>query len=149
MASSAFESPLWQWPDHLPSSAKIPEDATSPNHHHLEQDESAKHGDNTEPNTQKHYVPRTCRICLETILPTFHPLSEHLPGILQPAPKVEYVSSDPELGRLIRPCKCKGSSKYVHEGCLQAWRHADPSYGKRNYWECPTCRFKYRLERVK
>lgn len=43
---------------------------------------------------------------------------------------------------------CKGSSKYVHEGCLQAWRHADPSYGRRNYWQCPTCGFKYRLARL-
>ncbi|KAK1913554.1 hypothetical protein P3342_005491 [Pyrenophora teres f. teres] len=43
---------------------------------------------------------------------------------------------------------CKGSSKYVHEACLQAWRHADPSYGRRNYWQCPTCGFKYRLARL-
>lgn len=53
-----------------------------------------------------------------------------------------------ENGRLIRPCLCKGSAKYVHEGCLQAWRHADPSYGRRNYWQCPTCGFKYRLARL-
>ncbi|KAK8247257.1 hypothetical protein HDK90DRAFT_37293 [Phyllosticta capitalensis] len=95
---------------------------------------------------ERHYKPRTCRICLETVLPTFHPLSEHLPGIFQSAaPKVTYES---EEGRLISPCKCKGSSRYVHDGCLQGWRHADPSYGTRNYWQCPTCGFKYRLERM-
>jgi len=45
--------------------------------------------------------------------------------------------------------KCKGSSRYVHEGCLQSWRHADPSYGRKNYWECPTCKFRYQLDRLK
>ncbi|KAF3391266.1 hypothetical protein F1880_007511 [Penicillium rolfsii] len=63
-------------------------------------------------------------------------------------PRVVYESTDPELGRLLRPCKCKGSSRYVHEGCLQTWRHADPRYGRRNYWQCPTCGFQYRLERL-
>ena len=97
---------------------------------------------------RRHWPPRTCRICLETVNPTFHAPSENLPGILQPEPSVTYESSDPEAGRLLRPCKCKGSSKYVHEGCLQSWRHADPSYGTRNYWKCPTCGFQYRLERM-
>ncbi|KAJ6161060.1 Zinc finger RING-CH-type [Penicillium chermesinum] len=62
--------------------------------------------------------------------------------------RVVYESEDPDSGRLLRPCKCKGSSRYVHEGCLQTWRHADPRYGARNYWECPTCHFQYRLERL-
>ena len=94
------------------------------------------------------WPPRTCRICLETVLPTLNAQSTTIPGILNPTPPVTYTSEDPALGRLIRPCKCKGSSRYVHEGCLQAWRHADPDYGKRNYWQCPTCGFRYRLERM-
>lgn len=97
--------------------------------------------------SRRHWPPRTCRICLEVVQPTFSTPSEHLPESLQPAPSVSYVSEDPEAGRLLRPCKCKGSSKYVHEGCLQAWRHADPN-SKRNYWQCPTCAFRYRLERM-
>lgn len=97
----------------------------------------------------KHWLPRTCRICLETVVPTFHQPSESVPGILQPNPDVTYDSEDPASGRLLRPCKCKGSSKYVHEGCLQQWRHSDPGYGKRNYWQCPTCGFRYRLQRMK
>lgn len=91
---------------------------------------------------QSYYPPRVCRICLDTVLPTVQP-SEFLQK-----PRVVYESSDPELGRLLRPCKCKGSSRYVHEGCLQTWRHADPRYGRRNYWQCPTCGFQYRLERL-
>jgi hypothetical protein len=91
--------------------------------------------------------PRTCRICLEVVQPTFHPPEPSLPG-MPSSPRVTYDSEDPASGRLIRPCKCKGSSRYVHEACLQTWRHADPGYGRRNYWECPTCGFRYRLERM-
>jgi hypothetical protein len=91
-----------------------------------------------------HWPPRQCRICLETVQPTFNAGSDSLPGFLQ-SPNVVYQDDG---GRLIRPCNCKGSSKYVHDACLQAWRHADPSYGRRNYWQCPTCGFKYQLARL-
>ncbi|KAJ5953516.1 Zinc finger RING-CH-type [Penicillium verhagenii] len=91
---------------------------------------------------EQSYPPRVCRICLETVWPTFQP-SEFFQRS-----RLVYESSDPESGRLLRPCKCKGSSRYVHEGCLQSWRTANPSLGTRNYWECPTCRFQYRLERL-
>ncbi|KAL3457383.1 hypothetical protein BJX64DRAFT_268902 [Aspergillus heterothallicus] len=97
---------------------------------------------------KRHYPTRVCRICLESVPPTFVPPSEHVPGFLQREPRVVYESSDSDLGRLLRPCKCKGSSRYVHEGCLQTWRHSDPSYGRRHYWNCPTCGFQYRLERL-
>lgn len=91
-----------------------------------------------------HWPPRQCRICLETVQPTFNAGSDSLPGFLQ-SPNVVYQD---DSGRLIRPCMCKGSSKYVHDTCLQAWRHADPGYARRNYWQCPTCGFKYRLARL-
>jgi hypothetical protein len=35
----------------------------------------------------------------------------------------------------------------VHEECLSAWRRQDPLQ-KRNYWQCPTCRYKYHLQRL-
>lgn len=98
--------------------------------------------DAADPGAQQSYPPRVCRICLETVQPTFQP-SDFLQK-----PRVVYVSEDPESGHLLRPCKCKGSSRYVHEGCLQTWRHADPRYGRRNFWQCPTCGFQYRLERL-
>ncbi|MCJ1246312.1 hypothetical protein MMC30_003518 [Trapelia coarctata] len=78
------------------------------------------------PKPARSWPPRTCRICLETVLPTYHPASTSIPGLLQPTPSVTYESDDPAAGRLIRPY-----------------------YGKRNYWECPTCRFRYRLERMR
>lgn len=40
----------------------------------------------------------------------------------------------------------EGSQKYVHEDCLRAWRRA--SSAQRNLWECPTCKYQYRLERL-
>ena len=101
------------------------------------------------PEPAKSWPPRTCRICLETVHPTLNPPPESIPGILHPSPTVTYISEDPESGRLLRPCKCKGSSKYVHEGCLQQWRYADPGFAKRNYWQCPTCGFRYRLQRMR
>ncbi|KAG9229865.1 RING finger domain protein [Amylocarpus encephaloides] len=102
-----------------------------------------------EPESQRHYPTRQCRICLEEVDPSFEPAPEGVGSFFTPKPKVEYISADPESGRLIRPCKCRGSQQYVHEGCLQDWRHADPRYARRNFWECPTCKFKYRLERMK
>ena len=174
MASTGFSpSPLWHWPQDVPSAPSNPDNYTSSTmpggfgddsnafseRHYRGNSNPIPTGTSvpkptptsapkTTPKPEKHWPPRTCRICLETVMPTFHMPSESLPGILQSAPSVTYDSSDPESGRLLRPCKCKGSSKYVHEGCLQSWRHADPGYAKRNYWHCPTCGFQYRLERM-
>ncbi|KAI9735732.1 MAG: hypothetical protein M1818_006340 [Claussenomyces sp. TS43310] len=115
-----------------------------------EQAKETSHEQGSQPRPRRQYhSPRTCRICLEVVLPTFAPAEDGLSGMLHPNPRVSYVSQDPESGRLIRPCKCTGSQRYVHEGCLQAWRHADPAYGRRNFWECPTCKFRYRLERMR
>lgn len=137
--------PRWRWPASSSSNAPVNSGAEElPEHTHPAQNAGAPPPEAS----QRHYPPRVCRICLETVLPTLHPPAENLPGFLQGQPRVVYESEDPELGRLLRPCKCKGSSRYVHEGCLQSWRHADPGYGKRNYWHCPTCGFQYRLERL-
>lgn len=148
----------WQWPtdddpleeDHRQAPGSFG-DEEQDQEHPEEQEEQNEDADetNTRPQSQRHYPPRTCRICLEEVLPSFEPLSGRIPSLLHPTPSVKYVSSDPSSGRLIRPCKCSGSQKYVHEGCLQEWRHADPAYGRRNFWECPTCKFRYRLERMR
>lgn len=141
----------WSWPEEVRNrSAASPTDAgnsassSAPDPPDQAPNDASPPNEKSEP---KHYKPRTCRICLETVQPTYQPPSTHLPSYLQGSPNVTYVSE--EGGRLLRPCKCKGSQRHVHEGCLQEWRHADPSYGARNFWQCPTCGFKYRLERVK
>ena len=161
MASTGFNpNPHWHWPEDTSPPSVPPthhRDSPMPGTFHEEpssaQGNSQRHkssprGPKPTPKSRSHWPPRTCRICFETVNPTFHPPSENVPDMFQSAPSVTYDSPDPEAGRLLRPCKCKGSSKYVHEGCLQAWRHADPGYGKRNYWQCPTCGFRYRLERM-
>lgn len=93
------------------------------------------------------YGPRSCRICLDTEYPKFSADTSTTFGIASTSQRPTYVSDDSELGRLLSPCKCKGSQKYVHEGCLQAWRLANPS-ATRNYWQCPTCKFTYRMARL-
>lgn len=155
---AAAQPAAWSWPEDIlnadnynpaaPNDTRFPgafeEDEAEPR----PEPQPEAHNENTGPTPgQRHYPPRTCRICLEEVLPTYEPFTGAIPSMLNPTPKVKYTS--PEGGRLISPCKCRGSQRYVHEGCLQAWRHADPSYGRRNYWECPTCKYKYSLERMK
>src|SRR5215469_5781916 len=139
----------WSWPDEL-DSVREHQTNSEPNHSNEQSHTNSQSPNPSQPqngqNRQRYYKPRTCRICLETVLPTYHPPSENLPGFMQGTPSVTYES--PDNGRLLRPCKCKGTSKYVHEGCLQAWRHADPGYSRRNYWQCPTCGYRYRLQRL-
>ena len=141
--------PGWYWPDDAPKTE--PAHATSSSTGSTSQpppSATSNTSDNSSSQSRSskrtHWPPRQCRICLETVQPTFNVPSQSLPGFLQSS----NVVYEDESGRLIRPCMCKGSSKYVHEACLQAWRHADPSYGRRNYWQCPTCGFKYRLARL-
>ncbi|EEQ31311.1 hypothetical protein McanMca71_004574 [Microsporum canis] len=136
-----MNSPSWEWPE-ATSTQSRPEDSTATAAPEQEQPNGQPAG------ATKTYPNRTCRICLESVPPTTHLPSDSLPSFLQAKVRVTYESSDPELGRLLRPCKCKGSSRYVHEGCLKLWRNADPAYGRRNYWQCPTCGFEYRLERM-
>lgn len=148
-SSSGYQAmPGWYWPDDAPKTE--PAHATSSTGSTSQPPPSATSNTSDNSSSQSHssrrthWPPRQCRICLETVQPTFNVPSQSLPGFLQSS----NVVYEDESGRLIRPCMCKGSSKYVHEACLQAWRHADPGYGRRNYWQCPTCGFKYRLARL-
>ncbi|OIW27397.1 hypothetical protein CONLIGDRAFT_682454 [Coniochaeta ligniaria NRRL 30616] len=135
--ASAGSSAPYESPDYQPSASSGP---SSDSHHHSHQDEPRPAP------RQKHYKPRTCRICLEVVQPVTE-IQGSATGFFAPQARVRYISEDAELGRLISPCKCKGSQKYVHEGCLRAWRQAQP-FEDRNYWSCPTCKFKYRLQRL-
>ncbi|EJT69325.1 hypothetical protein GGTG_12944 [Gaeumannomyces tritici R3-111a-1] len=166
--SAPFKSePSWSWGDAIPASASastgaepVPQSASAeglrarspptpqPN---PEPKPEAEAEPQVQPQheqgqqRQRHYRPRQCRICLDTVPPTFD-TSES--GIFGSGPRVRYISEDPELGRLMSPCRCKGSQRYVHEGCLQAWRQAAP-LSDRNFWHCPTCKFQYRMSRLR
>jgi len=54
--------------------------------------------------------------------------------------------SERELGRLIRPCLCKGSISYVHLKCLHKWRSMSAS--KSAFFACPQCHYQYRFART-
>ena len=161
-STNADPQGTWSWPEDIRPQNGIesdrrqrtapgayPEDKSGVPSLDFEAPEKAHSTDQPLPKRKERWASRTCRICFETVQPTFEPLSEHLPASLQGKQRPVYLSEDHELGRLICPCKCKGSSKYVHEGCLQQWRHSSPDYAKRNYWECPTCHYRYRLERMR
>ncbi|KAF9314682.1 hypothetical protein BG003_003935 [Podila horticola] len=65
---------------------------------------------------------RRCRICLE---------SED--------------DEDSSSGKLISPCLCKGSSRYIHLGCLEQWRALSPR--KASSFSCDTCHYHYSFSR--
>ena len=47
---------------------------------------------------------------------------------------------------LIWPCKCRGTSKYVHEKCLNQWRYEN--IDRPAFELCMECRYKYRFNNV-
>ena len=49
-------------------------------------------------------------------------------------------------GRLISPCVCKGSMKYIHVDCLEKWRHA--SRNRKHFFECELCKYNYSFWRT-
>ncbi|OHE97622.1 hypothetical protein CORC01_07037 [Colletotrichum orchidophilum] len=144
--------PRWNWPSDLPpgnspSAADVPgkSEPAKP----VDQDQG--HRDNPREQSQsqpkqRFYGPRTCRICFESVHPTFQEPNV-MSGFMNSRPRPVYKSDDPDSGRLISPCKCKGSQRYVHEGCLQSWRYAD-STATRHFFACPTCSYQYKLERL-
>ncbi|KAF9903583.1 hypothetical protein EC991_003536 [Linnemannia zychae] len=50
------------------------------------------------------------------------------------------------LGRLISPCLCKGSMKYVHIECLNAWRTRSPK--RESHYKCDTCKYSFSFRRT-
>lgn len=44
----------------------------------------------------------------------------------------------------IWPCRCKGTSRYVHESCLDKWRYE--SVGTPAFEICMECRYKYKFQ---
>mmetsp|Transcript_30945 Transcript_30945/g.74733 ORF Transcript_30945/g.74733 Transcript_30945/m.74733 type:complete len:539 (-) Transcript_30945:81-1697(-) len=61
--------------------------------------------------------PKVCRICLEEDLPQ----------------------------TMIAPCRCKGSSRWVHRDCLDEWRLTQPD---RAFSKCTECGFEYYLQPI-
>ncbi|KAF9316120.1 hypothetical protein BG003_002317 [Podila horticola] len=56
------------------------------------------------------------------------------------------VDEEDTLGRLISPCLCKGSMKYVHVECLNAWRARSPK--QESHYKCDTCKYAFSFRRT-
>ncbi|KAI0932069.1 hypothetical protein AcW1_000706 [Taiwanofungus camphoratus] len=61
--------------------------------------------------------------------------------------RICFEGEDSELGRLIRPCLCKGSISHVHVKCLQRWRNT--STNRSAFYSCPQCGYKYHFARTR
>ena len=53
--------------------------------------------------------------------------------------RICYDCNDSNHNKLIFPCKCKGTIKWVHEKCLIKWIHIS------NQNNCPQCKYKYNI----
>lgn len=90
------------------------------------------------------YPTKQCRLCFEEC-----EASVELPpaGSAQQNVRVRYYSTDdPSLGQLISPCNCTGSARYIHEGCLDAWRRNAAQ--RKHFWECNICHYRYQFSRL-
>lgn len=106
----------------------------------------------------KEYMTRICRICHETMAPHISrsPVyaSQHsaTASALSLSTNLTNNLKAGGLGpsdkgtnyELISPCYCRGTMKWVHRMCLDAWRAASTSTD--SYSRCEQCGFKYRLE---
>ena len=46
---------------------------------------------------------------------------------------------------LIYPCRCRGSAKYIHRECLNAWRNQNRN---NSFFQCNECKYEYRISRL-
>lgn len=79
--------------------------------------------------------------------------------------RICFDGEDESLGRLIRPCLCRGSIsvshfcitylstltciyfQYVHVTCLKRWRNT--SFANNSFYRCPQCHYHYHFARTK
>ncbi|CAG8586789.1 14008_t:CDS:1 [Funneliformis mosseae] len=50
-------------------------------------------------------------------------------------------------GKLISPCKCKGSLQYIHLGCLNQWRNSNVR--EEASYRCEVCKYEYKFYRTR
>lgn len=120
-------------------------DFPDPDH---ESDHGSNHGSDhdgmpqDEPRPRPRGQPVDCKICRDTVYPTYQE-QEIWDRLRGKKPRRVYENED---GRLICPCKCSGSIKWVHESCLQEWRYSQA--GQPSQWKCATCGYEFQFERM-
>ena len=90
------------------------------------------------------YPTRFCRICREDVPATVTMYPPGIPMQFQ-TPIVEYKNDD-EYGRLIKPCHCRGSLRYIHELCLLRSRTENRRAG--SMWKCHECGHQFNFKRL-
>ncbi|KAI0542048.1 hypothetical protein GGR58DRAFT_510402 [Xylaria digitata] len=138
-------SSSWSW-DNIPPTPESPaNESTNPQPTFTPPNESEQPRQRTSPpETNAEGEPkhsRKCRICLDWVPPTYEDVGV-LGGMRNRRPRRQYISEDGD--RLISPCLCKGSIKYMHEGCLKLWMNENPAKG----YKCDICKYEYRIERL-
>lgn len=98
----------------------------------------------SEPEQSWSYPTRTCRVCLEEVPATVTLYPPGLPPAFQ-RPIVEYKNED-EYGRLVKPCRCRGGMRYIHELCLRRLRTESVRPG--SLWKCHQCGYKFNFNRL-
>lgn len=91
------------------------------------------------------YPTRFCRICREDVPATVTMYPPGLPMQFQKA-VVEYKNED-EYGRLVKPCMCRGSLRYIHELCLMRSRTENSRSG--SLWKCHECKHEFNFNKLK
>lgn len=140
----------WNWED-IPASPKSSADANANTRPSPQATSTSVNGtdharpDIPPPKTNADGEPkhsRRCKICLEWVPPTYDEDVGILGGMRNRRPRRQYISEDGD--RLISPCLCKGSIKYMHEGCLKLWMNENPTEG----YKCGICKYQYQMERL-
>jgi hypothetical protein len=60
-------------------------------------------------------------------------------------PMCRICLGDEDDGRLISPCLCKGTMRFVHVECLTQWRLQ--SVNKESFFACDSCQYRYSFRR--
>jgi hypothetical protein len=97
----------------------------------------------TNPESTWTYPTRHCRLCHDDVVPTVTVSNPSLPAPFR-STTITYISEDG--GKLIKPCKCKGTQRYIHEDCLAELRAKSPQ--KNAYLKCDLCGFQYNTKRL-
>lgn len=105
--------------------------------------ESQAAGAQSEADSTWTYPTRSCRLCHEEVVPTVAISNSSLPAPFR-STTISYVSE--EGGKLIKPCKCKGTQRYIHEDCLTELRAKSPQ--KNAYLKCDLCGYQYNTKRL-
>jgi hypothetical protein len=58
--------------------------------------------------------------------------------------RICYEEETKEKGKILKPCKCDGSMKYIHEACLKQW--IQDGRNIYNFNQCEVCKHKYKIK---